>query len=145
MTLNNKLFYIAAWIAIILFGIMLLIVMFWLVYPYKTIEFKQPFQVMNENKEVKRGEDLVYVIDFVKYGNHTGHVTRDIICQDNRVTLEGNVSNVPPGSGVREARVNVPEKTSLGECKYRSTITYQVNPIRNVIVRLESEPFIVVE
>lgn len=96
---------------------------------------------------VKRGDDLMYVIHYIKKKDVASNVTRAIECEKgNLVTLtNAELSNMPKGNHTFSNSIKIPEKTSIDTCILSFTLEYQLNPLKKVVRRFESEPFQVVE
>ena len=145
----NKLFYVVAWLAIISAGLIMVTLAYWAFYPYHIIDFALPVPVVNEDKQVVRGEKIYLKTTYDKHLQVNGHGESFIICED------GNLVTVLPPRSVGVAfpigkhtfnfDMTVPEKTSLGSCHFESVIAYEVNPIRKVPITIYSEQFEVVE
>lgn len=149
--MNNKL-YIFSLATLVFAFIVLGYFTFLLFQPFKEpIIYTHPFEVVNENKEVKRGEKLYYQVDFEKRQDVSVTSYNNIVCQDgNLVTL------VPQSTIVQNTRAPVgrqlvtdfkiiPEKTSLGECKIEIEVVYHVNRLKDVHRHRETEWFTVYE
>ncbi len=132
---------------IVLAGATVLLVLYWLIFPLKWVEVVEPLHVLNPRSEVSRGEELVYEIKYKKYKEISTRSNRTIECGDNLVTLTEVSANstLPAGEYTYIDKITVPEKSSLGECVLAVTVTYELNPIREPIIRYESEIFKIVE
>lgn len=138
----------ASGLAILLCGAVLLLFLFFMVYPYKTAEIKVPIQVLNENKEVKVGEPIKMFIVLDKYADIKPTVDTFVSCNDfNTVPLEARGAARPVGH--YEFAVNIytlPAGVKTGAiCKFNFRNEYKVNPIRVITKNWYSEQFKVVE
>lgn len=114
------------------------------IYPFKISTVYQPYRVLNEKQQVKRGDDLVFEISYTKYRNVKTSSERSIVCNDgNLVVLASTTSNLPIGTHTLTVQVNVPTKTPLGICVYRQEIEYYVNKLQTQQKTYLSEPFTV--
>lgn len=138
----RKIAYAFMWLTItIALGLMLTFI-YWLVYPYKTAEFKLPFEVMNENKIVMRGERLRYKIDYCKYTDQMPDVTKFFI--------DGVIYETPASPGLARIGCNVdisdvyvPRAIPPGKYSLKIVARYKLNPIRTIEIVNYTEPFTV--
>jgi hypothetical protein len=132
--------------AVIIAAILGVVYFFYLVlYPFKTVDLKEPIQVLNANKEVARGGDLILEIEYVKYDSFPVTSNKNIICEDgNLVTMASNSTNLPKGEQKFVVTFTVPQKTSIGNCYLQYVNVYEVNPIRNITKVWTTETFKVV-
>lgn len=115
------------------------IILYWGLYPYKVVEYKVDYFEMQKNVYYT-GEQLTYRTSFCKFGNYSAITTR--ILKDgvsylfpaqNSTSLEGCYDFISSSTEVP----NVPS----GTYTFEMTVTYQVNPIRSVSYTKESKPF----
>jgi len=134
------------WIVLTMAFVLVVYFTYLIFYPFKSIEFLQPFKVLNENSKVKRGGELLLEVEYIKYTEAASVVIRDIRCADgNRVTLTPTKSDVDKGEGKTVTSINIPAKISLGVCTYHSTIVHEINHFRVIETIVVSEPFEVIE
>jgi hypothetical protein len=128
------------WIIICLMMGSVLLISFWLFYPYKTVTFKQPFKVLNS--PVKAGSDMYIQVEYCKYTTEIPTVTSHFI--------DGIAYDVPTkpvtakemGCGVTTITENVPINLPPGNFKdLQRVYTYRPNPIRTINVVTITEPF----
>jgi hypothetical protein len=119
----------------------------YLVYPVNIISVVQPYKVLNENKEVVRGEKLVYEVEYTKHTDTPAVIYRNVVCDDgNLVTLSPVDSNVPRGEHkIVRSDVVIPGKTSLGMCKLSIVLDYEWSHIRDIRYNFETESFKVIK
>lgn len=149
MPRSRKLWHKFSAVVITMAAIFMLVVIFWLVFPYKTAEIKQPVPVLNKNNEVAIGEKLILEISVTKYIDAFPNGTEIITCDDGGIAFldSGKTSNFPPGTYtfVNDSNV-IPDKLVAGsKCMYHFRYTYRVNPIREITKEWDSEPFLVLE
>lgn len=115
------------------------LVAFWLLYPYKLIEFNQPYATVT-NKVISTGDFLEYTLDYCKYTKLDAEIHRSFIDGVIYLTTDG-IADVKEGCGKQKIRMYVPR--AMAEGKYRLLITreYHVNPIRTVTIRYLTEEF----
>ena len=138
-----KLVKLLPWAVLALLAIVVFTVSFWLLYPYRTMEFKDPlFRVLNENKTVERGGRLKYEVNACKY--------TDIVPTLKKFFVDGVIYEVTEsygavdkGCGKTIVDVYVPRAIPVGNYKMKFIAKYQVNPIREIVFVNYSEAFVV--
>jgi len=130
-------------IVFILFGTVL-VVGYWLLYPYKVIQFnKVPFPVVN--KIVHQGGILTYQTDYCKFNN--------IIPVSYKTFTDGIIYHIPSSYVLAKNKgcaktfidIEVPRTLPVGNYVLDILYIYQVNPIRTVNVDVKTENFEVVK
>lgn len=131
-----------AWSTLFLASAFMLTIIYWLVYPYKTLEIKtQPMKVLTP--EVKAHDMFYYEVDYCKYINKPAQVTRTLI--DTVIyNMPSFTANNDMGCHTRAAMIEIPN-VPAGTYVYRVKFDYQVNPIRHILIVAETEPFNIVE
>lgn len=117
-----------------------------LIYPYDTIDvLEQPLPV--EPKMIQRGSsDYQVKVHYIKHIDADIHTARHVECGNTIINLTPVERNFPVGEGVVYMNhTQIPTSTPLGECKLVYTVNYQVNPIRIITQRFETEMFTVIE
>ena len=129
--------------------ILLLTILFWLLYPYKIIEYTPDDNYniiygVNEKNEVEQGGKIAYEFDYVK--------TTDIVPKISRRFVDGVVFNaadggviLPKGSGHAIVETDIPETLPPGTYQLEILRSFQVNPIRTIEVVDKTEEFTVIE
>jgi len=115
---------------------------YWYLYPFKTIEFKQPHLIQNLDNEVERGDRLRYLVDYCKYTNIQPEVTKYFI--------DGVIYETPKSTGVVEkgcgmvvSDVYVPKAIPEGTYTLKIVSRYKLNPLRTIDVVSLTEKFTV--
>lgn len=105
----------------------------------------QPFQILNENKEVHRGEVLQYEAELEKFQDVIVTSYKNIVCKDGNLVTLANFSDtrVPVGRHKVTGEQVIPHKTSLGECKLTIDVTYHVSRLKDVHRHRETDWFFV--
>jgi hypothetical protein len=116
---------------------------FWIFYPYKPIAIHK-ISILNLDKKVLAGDYIVYQMDYTKYVDLDGAMTRKLV-NEFIIDLTDTITTNPVGTGVNRMIIPIPKYADPGKYKLRFTITYKVNPIRSVTIDAESEEFIVTE
>ena len=120
---------------------LVLLFSYWLIYPYKPLEVKEPIEIINHT--IQSGDNVLYEIEYCK--------NMDIPVTIRRRFVDGLVYHIPEFTtqmndmGCREQiiAIEVPKKLPPGEYKLYTEFVYHVNPIRDVVVKVDSENFIV--
>ena len=125
--------------------VILCIVAFMMLYPAPLpIIYNEPFPL--DKTEVKRGEQISYLVHLNKRANYDAVLNRNIVCDDgNLVTLAPGSSHVGQGEQRIWVTITVPMKTSLGTCHLRLNNTYHINPLRDEHLELRTQDFNVIE
>ena len=119
------------------------IITYWLLWPYKPTIIKEPIQILNPNKQVAPGDDLVYEIDRVSTV-FAGEITRQLI-NDFVIAYAPVTGIVSVGKTVFKAKLKVPSSADPGKYRMKWMGAYKVNPIRTVYVTAWSEEFEVIK
>lgn len=138
-TETNKLLQVASWATIITAIFLMLLVGFWMLYPYKTLTFKtSKYPVLN--RSVVSGTSLSFISDYCKYIDLTATTSREFV--------DGVIYPVPETitnreKGCKNVIVTVPVPQELPSGKFHLLIhyVYRVNPLRTIVVNHETEEF----
>jgi hypothetical protein len=142
--LSKKHFLLLGWGGLLLGYLLVITVFVWLVYPYKTIYFKQPFKVLNS--PVKSGTDMYIQIDYCKYTTEIPTVTSHFIDGIAYDVPTKAVSAKGVGCGVTTITENVPDHLPLGKgYQLQRVYSYHPNPLRTINVVTYTEPFDVIK
>lgn len=136
--MNRTYFYISMTTIVTAF-VMMVVAIFWLIYPYKTIEFNKPEAVV-ETKQVARGDYLVYVIDYCKYTEKEANISRSFIDGLIYLTPDG-IADVPKGCGEKRIQMYVPRNMPVGKYRIMQVRHYEVNPLRHIDIVYYTEEF----
>jgi hypothetical protein len=141
--MNNKLLHATWYIFTLIFTGWFVLISFWLFWPYEPLVIKKnPMPVLNENKTVKAGENLIYQICWDKKMDVTGTLTRKLI-NDFTIDLRPSVVTNPIGAGTDKVPVLIPLYAVPGKYILSWSAEYKVNPIRTITVYAVSEQFTV--
>lgn len=135
---------------VIIIGNLFLIglVAYWLLKDYPITYVEQPIKILNENKQIARGEPIIMELHIVKSNNYGFSSSSTILCDDGRLfTLASRGVNLPNGEYTIVSRsYAVPITASVGTtCKFKFTNNYKVNPIRSKPIVWESEDFKIIK
>lgn len=140
----SKIWRIYAWVTIILFIFIILLISFWGLWPYTPIKFnKLPLPV--STKTVKRGEVLRYETDFCKYSRTIPSVQKIFVDSITYNIVSPFVSSKQVGCADLDIGLEVPKALPVGNYHLQIIYNYKVNPIREITVVVESETFDVVQ
>jgi|GEM_PF-3353943 len=134
------------WVSLAILGIMSFIIgqiAVMLYYPYKTIDVKEPVQILNENKRLIRGSHLVIAFDYKKYINADAEIIYQLRNKDIKhyITLSTVKSNVSVGKGIAVTSIYIPDTVVVGKYALIATSKYKVNEFRTICRRFVSEEF----
>ena len=117
-----------------------LLFFFWTLYPYNPLEIEEPVKVLTP--VVKAGDAVIVEFTFDKNTDVTPEVSLSLV--------DGVIYNLPTYSPsnvtghTNNKAVNVltiPPSMPCGEYHLHWEATYEMNPIRDVVVKYESEKF----
>jgi hypothetical protein len=118
-------------------------VCYWLLWPYNIIDVHS-IKIMNPNKTVKQGGTLIYEIDYTKYKDIVGIVSRQLV-NTYTITYSDAVGMAPVGSRKTQTHLPVPLYASPGKYHLLWTVRHPINPMRSVAESAWSDEFQVVE
>lgn len=115
--------------------------------PFKEPIVVQPFEVLNEDKTVAKGDILYFEAVIEKFSNPPTDFISWIECKDgNLVTITNpDLSPIPVGKHMVTGSQVIPQKTSIGQCKLLIESTYHVTKLKDVTATRETEWFTVIE
>lgn len=137
----QKGFLCLAWFSIFSGTLLILLVTFWLIYPYNPLEFKSPIKILT--KHVKAGDHLQYTIDYCKNIDIPATLTKEFV--DGVVFATSPVITNNPQGCSNTVGVTVVPNIPSGKYKIRFTYVYKVNPLREISVTTESDDLFIIE
>jgi hypothetical protein len=117
---------------------------YWIWYPYDVITVETPIKVMNPDKKVKVGENLIYQIKYNKKIDVHGVLTRKLV-NAYKLDLADSTATAPVGKDCDQISIPIPKHADCGVYYLWWSVSYKVNPLRVVTVSVESEKFEVVK
>lgn len=139
--MKQKIAIFISWVTLILAVGIIGVVIYWLNYPYKTLELlNQPFEVLTPT--VKPGDMMVYHVDYCKYTELPAFVNRSFV-DGIKFTELLTLSSNPSGCHELFATLlvpNIPPSTYYIKTVYQ----YKVNPIRTITIEATSSAFQVI-
>ena len=139
----QKILQFVSYLTIILTLGLIGVVAYWLIYPYEPITFTQPHVVLN--KEVARGEHVLYRVDYCKNVNSIPIVTKTFVDSILYAVPEIVATEKFIGCGSQVVSMYVPKALLTGEFYIEIVYHYQVNPIRTIDVVSKTERFTIVK
>jgi len=121
--------------------IFLIVVGYWMLYPYKVITFNDSVFPMS-TKVAKAGQIVSYKVDYCKTTDLSSSVTREFVNALIYVTPT-TINHRPKGCHVFTMGVVVHKELPPGEYYLHMTYRYKVNPIKEIIVEHNTEKFTV--
>lgn len=123
---------------------MVLLTLYWLLWPYKTLVFKDKFfPVITKN--IHPGDVVTYKADYCKYINLPATVSRHIV-NGYDYTMPPTLTDRASGCHVIYVSFVLPKETPVGN-NYRADMIYkyEVNPLRTIIVQHSTDYFNVIK
>jgi len=115
---------------------------YWLLYPYKPIEFTAPLRV--NKKEINPGDHLSFDISYCKTCKLQANIT-NIFVDSIVYYTPTQPSDLAPGCHSTTYSIYIPRALPPGEYHIKSIYTYRVNPLRTINVIVETESFTIVK
>jgi hypothetical protein len=141
----RKILNLVSYLTLLMALVVVLIVTYWMTYPYKPVEFKNlPHKI--DTKQIKAGEYLTMNVDYCKYSTvvpviNTAFIDGIIYY----VPQEGTINTVKPGCGENKVFIYIPKALPPGNYSVHRTWKYKVNPLRTITIYTQSETFEVVK
>jgi len=114
---------------------------FW---PFRVLETRvQPYRILTP--VVQAGQPVVYEADFCKYTDAPALVTRGLYGENGSfISLPTVATNLPTGCHVvQSATTVVPITTTPGQYSVELTLTYHVNALRDITIKVKTATFTV--
>lgn len=148
MAHESRFWHFVTLVTFISVSVILIVSIFWLIYPYQVSDVKEPIKILNENRQIRVGEPIEMELIVNKPTNIKPVGSVFITCDDgNLVTMNSAVTNLPVGEyTVINNRYLLPPKVMVGaKCQFNFSNVYQVNPIREITREWNSEYFEVIK
>ena len=146
---GHKIFYYISMTGIVLTILGLLYVGYMLFWPYKTVTFNQTtnLEILNQNKQLRAGEELQYKVSYCRYTDKVAIITRTI--QDGVLYILPPIEGAKVAEGCKEnatvSIAQIPKAIPPGKYTMVVTLQYKLNPLRTETHTLATEPFYVVK
>lgn len=115
---------------------------FWLIFPYQPVEFDHPLEILN--CPCKPGDTIQYHISGVGHGSYPVIVSKSLVDgiifsypSRHEVSVDGEFSFI-------SADAEIPAFVDSGNYLLVTTLEFEVNPIRTIVVQVVSNPFEVI-
>ena len=129
-------------ILVLAFSIVIYII-YLLIYPFNPLVVYSPISIVNTGL-IKPGDKVSYRISFCKNLETLGKTVRTLIIDDITVSSVTSDGNVKTGCTSAVAEFPIPLTAQKGKYHIDTVITYQVNVLRTVIIRYDTEDFNIV-
>ncbi len=140
---------ILAWIAIVGTVILIGVLLYWHLYPYKVIDVQQPAKIVSSlttkhngttYPAVKRGNIMSFELKYTKYIPITARVRRQLV-NDRSICLMEGAGQAKMGANEVIIDVMIPPNMFPGLYRLQTFYEYDVNPIRNIKYEYYTEWF----
>lgn len=138
--MNYKIFNSISYLVIVIALLFSVVVFFWLLFPYRVIEFNVLPHVI-ENKQVESGGYLIYEVDYCKFTNVVPIISKYFADGLLYSTPETIAIIKGKGCGKNRVQVYVPKGLPVGKYRLETIYRYQVNPLRTIDVKTTTEDF----
>lgn len=141
--LSQKIFNYVSWITIFSAGCLIILFGYWYIYPITPIIFELPFKV--ENKEVKSGDYLFYLVKYCKNTKVIPIISKTFVDGVTYTVQQEPAVENKVGCGERRIAQYVPKALPLGKYHISITYHYQMNPVRYIDVVAKTEEFTIIK
>jgi len=118
---------------------------YWIYWPNKVIEIHNAQAIQVDKKEYRIGDRISYTIDYCKYTEIQGIVSRSLV-DGFKYNYSDYKSNVSIGcKTVIVSDMVIPDYLTPGIYHIETLAEYKINPLRNVEIRWKSVDFKVVK
>ena len=135
--MNNKLGIIMSLTIMLSFFFMMVLFLYWLIWPVDVLEVERPLVILNEPAA---GCNIILQFDFNKKMDIIGDATIKLV-NDYIITLSEKTVSQQIGVNHKKLIYTIPPNTPPGKYYMDFAVTYKVNPIRQVVERFSSEQF----
>ena len=142
LPMKQRIFYISLYIGLLISFLFVLYMAFLLIYPFNIMEVKQqPLPVIS--KQIKQGDNLVYVLDYCKYMSLPSEISPQLV--DGIIfAFPTDISYVDKGCNVVFGSVPIPVSVPKGKYYMRFIVTYKVQGVREINYMYKTEEFEVI-
>lgn len=142
--MKNKIIILASWFTILSALVLVLICLFWLLYPYNPATFRRLPHKLSTNK-IHGGNFITIYVDVCK--------NTKVAPEISRVFVDGVIYQIPTyvtvdddlGCKVRNVQIYIPKGLPTGKYTISTTFKFYMNPLRTIIMQTKSEQFEVLE
>lgn len=133
-------------------SVLIILILFWSLFPYKTSDVVEPIKILNENHQIKLGERIKMELHITKYNLYPVDAANSLICSNGRIYVIASImpkgaSILPKGTYIRvQDAYSLPNDAEIGTtCHFTFQNSYKVNPIRSIVKSWRSEDFEVIK
>jgi len=138
LSFRDKWFYHISILTIVFTGLFVLYFFYLLIFPLKIMEIKS-FKTKEDS--YRRGEAPIFIMDYCKYANISGHVEPELINGIHYI-LDDFGTSLPVGCKVVDYLGGpIAEEIPPGKYKFKFTLIYKVNVLRTVRYEYLSNQF----
>ncbi len=124
-------------VAVAAIGFVFVFLLYW---PFPTLNIHS----IHVNDIPASSNIITYQVDYCKYTSLPATITLELVGVGNNQTneaLQSFKTAAPPGCGKANINVKLVTAVSPGLYNLYETVTYQINPLRTVVVHAESNTF----
>ena len=125
---------------VVLIGIMT----YWAILPVDVLKINKLPVPVTVPENIKSGRILMLKFDYCKYTGSKGLVERTLVSDRNVITLPSYEDTSPAGCNKADVPTVLPYTIIEQEYNIHYKITYQVNPLREVVEEFDSEKFLLI-
>jgi len=133
-----------AYLSLLLTGGLLAVIIYWLTFPYKVIDFNDGAFRVN-NKQVRQGEYLSYEVSYCKYTESLAEVTISFVDGIIYTTPRDPQAFYELGCHTKTILLYIPKALPGGKYYLNHNFNFELNPIREVNINAQTEMFEVLE
>lgn len=133
-------FYVSAFVLLLAF-MSVGVFYYWTFFPDKILEVKELPVPVTKPQNIESGRILILKFDYCKHADVKGIVESSLVSDRNVVILPSYKEETPVGCKKIDAPMILPYTVITQKYHVHYKITYQVNPIREVVVEFDSAEF----
>jgi hypothetical protein len=142
--MKNKIGYLLSIMVLLTALVLIGYFIYSIVYPFRTVEYSNvPFKILNANKQVRIGEEILFEVDYCRYTETPTEVSRSLV-DDVIYLLPSIIVNNPLGCYKSTTSVLVPKAVAPGTYVVLSTLSWRINAFRSITQQTTTEKFVVV-
>lgn len=144
---GEKAFWYAGFAAILLAALFALYFFYLIFWPIKVVEIKSPMDLPVKDKTLTVKDIIAFEYDYCKHIDSRPRVVKEIISQNNVITVSPIGSDVPqlrPGCGKVIIYHEIPDFTPPGKYRLYIFASYPVNQFRNIDYTFRTQEFTIV-
>lgn len=135
-----KIAYVFFSVLVVLMGVLL----YWAIYPTEVLRINKLPVPVTIPENIKSGRILMLKFDYCKYTPAEGVVERTLVSDRNVITLPTYKDQSAPGCDVIDVPTILPYTIIEQKYHIHYKVTYQVNPLREIVEEFDSAPFVLI-